>query len=169
MNYIFDIDDTLLFSEIVKKRTYFDYLEIFQKEKKISEPVQKKALAIASEILHNNKEKDIFDTALQILKVIYPNVSQDQLEKEALLYVNDQMKLLRYNYQSEVKEVTGAMELLKFLHNNGSILGINTGNQISFAKQVVSDRGWPISLDYVLKYIIYPFIVFFDFFLYLQV
>ncbi len=39
MHYIFDIDDTLLFSEIVKKRIYFDHVNMLKKAGKISQDI----------------------------------------------------------------------------------------------------------------------------------
>lgn len=144
-HYIFDLDDTLLFSEIIKKRTYFDHVKILAKEGKISYDVAKKGLAVVDDVLFHKGEKDVFDTARQTLRVLSPDLTDEENDKVSREYVAEQMDLLRHHYQTEVKEVQGVSVCLHDMAQNGSVLGINTGNQISFARTVVKDREWPIS------------------------
>lgn len=145
MHYIFDLDDTLLFSEIIKKRIYFDHVKILAKEGKISDKIAKEALVVVDDVLYHKGEKDVFDTARQTLRVLEPDLTDEENDKRSREYVSEQMDLLRKAYQTEVKEVDGVSTFFSYLDFNETIFGVNTGNQVSFAKAVVKDRGWPIS------------------------
>ena len=144
MNYIFDLDDTLLFSEKIKKETYFGYLLSLYKSGKLSTNEVMTAMKTAQNVLFKKGEKDVFDTAGQVISSVNQDISESELRTASVEYVAEQMSLLRKNYQNRTAEVIGATLCLGYLAKTGAILGVNTGNQVSFARKAVRDRNWPI-------------------------